>query len=420
MQMYWVGGAVRDRLLGMQPKDIDVVVVGSTAEEMLDNGFRQIGKDFPIFISRLDELHGDKAEYSLARRSRKNGNADFGPEVTLKEDLGKRDLTINAMAIEINGFLNSHTFQLVDPYCGHDDLLNKVLRMVSSEAFYEDPIRVLRVARFAARYPDFRIDPDTMETMWTMVFEGLLDNLVPERVWKELSRGLMEVKPSRMLQVLRQCGALEKILPEVDALYGVPQPEKHHPEVDTGIHIEQVLDYAASQNFDLPVRFACLMHDLGKALSPKDTWPAHHGHEGAGADLVSNVCVRLNVPMTLAKIAIQTTTWHGVIHQSMKVKHTTIVKLLRHCDAFRNPDRFQYVLQACMCDARGRKSDTVSFENVEYPQAMRLSGALWAARQIKGNEIAKQFQDRPEYIAVSMHAARARAIKAFDRQQKGA
>jgi tRNA nucleotidyltransferase (CCA-adding enzyme) len=290
--------------------------------------------------------------------------------------------------------------------------------MVSEEAFREDPIRVLRVARFAARYPDFRIDGNTLVVMRQMVNEGLLDNLVPERVWKELSRGLMEIKPSRMLVVLRMVGALRVILPEVDALYGVPQKEQYHPEVDTGVHIEQVLDYAASQNFELPVRFACLMHDLGKALSPKDMLPAHHGHEGAGAALVSDVCIRLNVPMKITQVAINTTTWHGVIHKVMQVKHTTVVKLLRHCDAFRNPDRFQHILQACLCDARGRKSATVSFENIDYPQAMRLSGALWAARQVKGDEIAKQFADRPEYIAVSMHAARARAIKAFERQQK--
>jgi tRNA nucleotidyltransferase (CCA-adding enzyme) len=415
MRAYWVGGAVRDKLLGLEPKDIDIVVVGSTAEEMIDSGFRQVGKDFPIFINSSDT---SKIEYSLARRSRKNGNADFGPEVTLEEDLGKRDLTINAMAIELTPHVSHDSYDLTDPYFGHDDLLNKVLRMVSKEAFCEDPIRVLRVARFAARYPDFRIEGETLRTMAHLVRDGMLDNLVPERVWKELSRGLMEQKPSRMLQVLKTVGALKKILPEVAVLYGVPQPEKHHPEIDTGVHIEQVLDYAASQNFDLPVRFACLMHDVGKALSPKDMLPAHHGHEGAGAELVANACIRLNVPSTLMRIAVQTTTWHGVIHKIMQVKNTTVVKLLRHCDAFRNPDRFQYILQACLCDARGRKSDTVSFENTEYPQAMRLMGALWAAQQVKGHEIAKQFADRPEYIAVNMHAARARAIKAFERQQK--
>lgn len=249
MQAYLVGGAVRDILLGHDPKDRDVVVVGSTPKQMLEKGYRQVGKDFPIFISGLDD-----AEYSLARRSRKNGITDFSPEVTLVEDLAKRDLTINAMAVPLH--LIGRKDRIIDPFFGHDDLLNKVLRMVSMEAFREDPIRVLRVARFAARYPDFRIDPQTMHVMRTMALMGELDNLVPERVWKELSRGLMEVKPSRMLQVLRDCGALKIILPEVDALYGVPQPEQHHPEVDTGIHIEQVLDYAASQNFDDPGRGA--------------------------------------------------------------------------------------------------------------------------------------------------------------------
>lgn len=410
MKAYLVGGAVRDKLLGVEPKDLDVVVVGSTIEDMLARGYRQVGKDFPIFLNTIDG-----GEYSLARRSRVNGNADFGPEVTLEEDLAKRDLTINAMAIEINGFLTCDTFTLVDPHFGHDDLLNKVLRMVHIGSFCEDPIRVLRVARFAARFPDFRIDGDTMETMMGLVRCGHLDNLVPERVWKELSRGLMENKPSRMLQVLRECGALRVILPEVDALYGVVQPEQHHPEIDTGIHVEQVLDYAASQNFELPVRYACLMHDVGKALSPKETLPAHHGHEGAGVPLAEAAGVRLGVPNKIQQVALHTVAHHGIVHGSSKLRSVSIVKLLRRCDAFRNPDRFQQVLQACMCDARGRRGSTGDYSNVEYPQPMRLMGALWAAQQVKGHTIGERFKDRPQEIAVHMHAARARAIKAFDR-----
>lgn len=413
MKFYLVGGAVRDKLLDVEAKDRDVVVVGGTVEDMLTRGFRQVGKDFPIFLSNIDD-----AEYSLARRSRIGGNASFGPEVTLEEDLSKRDLTINAMAIEINGFSGSVYEKLIDPFHGHDDLLNKVLRMVSAESFREDPIRVLRVARFAARHPDFRIDRDTMDVMKALAVEGALDNLVPERVWKELSRGLMETKPSRMLQVLHECGALKAILPEVDALYGVPQPVQWHPEVDTGIHIEQVLDYAASQNFILHVRVACLLHDLGKALTPPETWPAHHGHEGLGVDSVKAVCERLRVPNDITQVAVMTSREHGNVHSALKLKHISVTKLLRKCDAFRNPDRFQYMLQAALCDARGRKSATVSFENVPYPQAIRLSGALWAARQVKGHDIGMRFKDRPQEIAVHIHAARARAIRSFEKQHQ--
>jgi tRNA nucleotidyltransferase (CCA-adding enzyme) len=412
MKVYVVGGAVRDKLLGVESKDVDWVVIGSTPEDMVEKGFRPVGTDFPIYIGP-----DDGQEYALARRSRLGGQADFGPEVTLEEDLRKRDLTINAMAVPIEDGM-VRVSAIVDPYFGRDDLFNKVLRMVSREAFEEDPIRVLRVARFAARYPDFRIDRYTMDTMRIMTSSGKLDNLVPERVWKELARGLMEDKPSRMLQVLRECGALKVILPEVDALYGVPQPAQWHPEIDTGVHTEQVIDYAASQNFDLDVRWACLLHDLGKALTAPEKWPSHHGHESSGVFLVHNVSTRLNVPSRIALVAMYVTEFHGVIHGAMKVKTTTIVRTLRRCDAFRNPVRFNYVLQAALCDARGRHSDTLSFRDVAYPQAQRFSNALWAAKQVKGHDIAARCQGRPEYIAVEMHAARARAIKAFERQQK--
>jgi tRNA nucleotidyltransferase (CCA-adding enzyme) len=411
MEIYMVGGAVRDRLLGVKAKDLDLVVVGATPEDMRKMGLRQVGKDFPIFIDEAG------AEFSLARRSRNGGVADFGPEVTLKEDLAKRDLTINAMAL--GGPLDQpEVMELIDPHHGQDDLRNKVLRMVSASSFIEDPIRVLRVARFTARYPDFGIDPDTMRVMKGLVMEGKLDNLVPERVWKELSRGLMETKPSMMLKTLRFCGALKVILPEVDALYGVPQPEQHHPEIDTGRHIEQVLDYAASQNFELPVRLACLLHDVGKALTPSEDWPSHHGHEGLGVGPVSVICKRLRVPEAMAKVAIMTTRDHSIIHGAMKLRHTSITRTLRKCDAFRNPERFQQMLQACLCDARGRYSDIASYIDVEYPQATRFSNALWAARQVKGHDIAERCKGRPEYIAVEMHAARARAIKAFERSLK--
>jgi len=408
MEAFVVGGAVRDFIMGVPYKDRDWVVTGATEADMLGMGFHKVGKDFPTF------LHPEsKEEYSLARRERKGGVTSFGLDVKLKEDLSKRDLTINAMVMNDDE-------RVADFYGGREDIKNKVLRMVSFESFVEDPIRVLRVARFAARYPDFTVERETMKTMRMLVTTGALNGATPERVWKELEKGLMEKKPSRMLQVLRQCGALHVILPEVDALYGVPQPVQWHPEVDTGIHVEQVIDYAASQNFDLPVRFACLLHDVGKALSPQATWPAHHGHEGDGVPLVEVACWRLNVPSKLARVAVMTAREHGNIHSAMKVKTTTIVKVLRRCDAFRNPELFQYVLQASLCDSRGRVGDTVSFADREYPQAERFAAALWAAKQVKGGEVAEKYPGRPELIQVAMHAARARAIKQFENKQKQA
>lgn len=410
MEAFLVGGVVRDKLMGVPPKDHDIVVVGATPQSMLDKGFRQVGKDFPIFLD-------DKGrELSLARRSRKGGVADFGPEVTLKEDLLKRDLTINAMAMTEH--VDGESFELFDPACGYDDLLNKVLRMVSESAFAEDPVRVLRVARFAARYPDFRIDLDTMQAMKKLVAAGELDNLVPERVWKEVSRGLMENKPSRMLQVLRECGALKVIIPEVDALYGVPQPAQHHPEIDTGIHVEQVIDYAASQNFPLEVRYAALLHDVGKGLTPPNEWPSHHGHEGRGAIPVANASLRMKVPAELRDIAINVATYHGQFHGVLKFKVTSVVKLLRLCDAFRRPERFQLMLQAALCDARGRHGNGVSFADAEYPQALRFSNALFAAKRVNLGEVAERYgkDGRHEFIPAAIHAARARAIKQFEKQ----
>ena len=408
MKAFVVGGAVRDFIMGVPHKDRDWVVIEATPADMLGMGFKQVGKDFPTF------LHPDsKEEYSLARRERQGGVTSFGIDVKLKEDLSKRDLTINAMVMNTEE-------KVADYFGGRDDIKNKVLRMVSFESFVEDPIRVLRVARFAARYPDFTVERETLKTMRMLVTSGALNGATPERVWRELEKGLMETKPSRMLQVLRECGALYVILPEVDALYGVPQPVQWHPEVDTGIHTEQVIDYAASQNFDLPVRFAALLHDVGKALSPVETLPAHHGHEGDGVKLVELACWRLNVPSKLMRVAVMTCREHGIIHKVMGVKSTTIVKVLRRCDAFRNPELFQYVLQASLCDARGRVGETGSFADCEYPQAERFAGALWAAKQVKGGEVAEKYPGRPELIQVAMHAARARAIKAFEHKQKQA
>ena len=414
MKIYLVGGAVRDYLMWRPCMDRDWVVVGATPEQMEAQGFRPVGKDFPVYLHPKT-----KEEYALARRERNGTVAVFSSDVTLEEDLAKRDLTINAMAMEFfdQGTIRE-SYRVIDPHFGHDDILNKVLRMVSREAFFEDPIRVLRVARFAARYPDFRLDPDTRETMWEMVRSGHLDNLVPERVWKELSRGLMEVQPSRMLQVLRDCGALKKILPELDALYGVPQPKQWHPEIDTGIHVEQCLDVAATHKFDLPVRFAVMLHDLGKARTPPEDWPAHHGHEAFGVGPVEAVCRRLKVPDTYRHVAEMTAREHGNFHGAFKLKAASVVKILRRCDAFRRPALFQYALQAALCDARGRWGATGDFRNVEYPQPQRFTNALWAAKQINAAEVTAPYKDRPELIPAAIHAARARMIQRFEKHIK--
>ncbi len=403
MEIYLVGGAVRDIVMGLKPKDADFVVVGSTPEEMLRHGFKQVGKDFPVFLDPSGQ------EYSLARTERSGGVAVFGKHVTLQQDLAKRDLTINAMAY-LPGSPN-----IIDPHGGQKDVGNKVLRMVSVESFCEDPIRVLRVARFAARYPDFTIDQATMDVMAMLSVCGKLDDLQPERVWKELSRGLMENKPSRMLQVLRQCGALEAILPELDKLYGVPQPAAHHPEIDTGIHIEQVIDYAASQDYTLDIRFAAMMHDLGKGRTPKENWPSHFAHEEMGVKPVTAVCERLRVPGDCMDLAILATREHGRIHGALKMKTTSIVRTLRQCDAFRRPGRFSKLLNVAICDARGREGNGVSFRDVEYPQQWRWNQALYAASRINTGEIAAQYQDRVEYIQTAIHAARARAIRAHEK-----
>jgi tRNA nucleotidyltransferase (CCA-adding enzyme) len=409
MQIWLVGGAVRDRLMGVKEKDLDFVVVGSTPEDMKRMGFKQVGEDFPIFIN------GSGAEFSLARRSRKGGVADFGPEVTLADDLLKRDLTINAIACPYVGDPS-----YFDPFHGQDDIVRKVLRMVRPSSFMEDPIRILRVARFAARFPDWTVDPDTMDLMCLMVERGMTDNLVPERVWKEISRGLMENKPSRMLDVLRQCGALKVILPEVDGLFGVTQPVQHHPEIDTYLHVCQVLDYAASQNYSLPVRFAAMLHDVGKGLTPKNEWPAHHGHEGRGVPLVESICERLRVPSYERQLAVTAAREHGNIHSAMAVKTTTIVRILRRCDAFRNPGRFEELLQVALCDARGRigEGDLGDFSNVAYPQADRYRNALVAAQSVDGGAVAAQVGNRPEFIPTAIHAARARAIRKAEHEGK--
>jgi tRNA nucleotidyltransferase (CCA-adding enzyme) len=343
-----VGGAVRDGLLGIPVNDKDFVVVGSSAAEMESLGFRPVGKDFPVFLHPVTQ-----DEYALARTERKSGQGYKGftiyaeSDVTLEQDLGRRDLTINAMAIDAAG-------NITDPHGGQKDLADKVLRHVKGQAFIEDPVRILRLARFCARYTDFTVAPDTTELVRDMVDNGELDHLVPERVWQELSKGLMEKAPERMLDFLRETGALKAILPEVDALHGVDQVAKHHPEVDTLVHVKMVLQQAVQRDAPLEVRFACLVHDLGKGITPKGILPAHHGHEQSGVALVKAVCERLKVPSECRDLAVLTCAEHTHVHRCEEMKDTSIVKFLGRADAFRRPERFAQFVLACECDARGR------------------------------------------------------------------
>jgi tRNA nucleotidyltransferase (CCA-adding enzyme) len=368
MKMWMVGGAVRDALLGLPVNDHDWVVVGATPQQLMDAGYVPVGKDFPVFLHPQT-----KEEVALARTERKSAPGYRGftihadPGVTLEEDLLRRDLTINAMARGEDG-------TLIDPHGGQRDLRDKVLRHVST-AFTEDPVRILRLARFAARFADFRVAPETQTLMQQMVAEGEVDALVPERVWQELARGLMEQKPSRMFEVLRGCGALARLLPEVDRLWGVPQPAEHHPEVDTGEHLMLVLDMAARLKAPLSVRFACLGHDLGKGTTPADELPRHIAHEARSVTLVRAVCERLRVPTDCRELAETVAREHGNVHRSESLDAAAVMRLLERCDAWRRPQRFAELLLACECDARGR----TGFEERPYPQRERLQGALDAA-----------------------------------------
>jgi len=403
MQIYVVGGAVRDELLGLPVKDRDHVVVGATPEQMVKQGFRPVGKDFPVFLHPKTQ-----EEYALARTERKTAPGYKGfvfhtsPDVTLEDDLVRRDLTINAMARAGDG-------ALTDPYNGQRDLEQRIFRHVS-EAFAEDPVRILRVARFAARFAEFRVADETNALMRQMVEQGEVDALVPERVWQELSRGLMEARPSRMLEVLRDCGALARIIPELDALWGVPQPEKYHPEIDTGIHMLQVIDCAADAGLDLPTRFACLMHDLGKGVTPPENWPAHHGHEGLGVKLVEEVCKRLKVPTECRDLALMTAREHGNVGRGLILRPSTIVTLFERCDAFRKPARFIEMLKATECDSRGRIGPTASFRDAPFPQKEHLQAALAAARGVNAGEIAQRASE-PQRIPELVRRARISAVK---------
>lgn len=369
MQAWIVGGAVRDALLGLPVHDRDWVVVGSTPEAMLAAGYRPVGQDFPVF------LHPDTGEeYALARTERKSGRGYHGftflasPEVTLEEDLARRDLTINAIAQDPN------SGALVDPYDGQGDLRRRVLRHVSP-AFVEDPVRLLRVARLAARFPDFSLAPETAALLAQMVGDGEVDHLVPERVWQELSRGLLASAPERMIELLRGCGALRVLLPELDALWGVPQPEQHHPEVDTGLHQLLVLRAAADSGAPLAVRWACLMHDLGKGTTPPEQWPRHIGHEQRSVGLARRVAERWKVPNQCRELAETVAREHGNIHRSSEFGADAVLRLIERCDGLRRPERFAQALWACECDARGRSG----FEQRPYPQRQRLQSALDAA-----------------------------------------
>jgi tRNA nucleotidyltransferase (CCA-adding enzyme) len=402
MQIYMVGGAVRDALLGLPVQDRDWVVVGATPEALVAQGYVPVGKDFPVFLHPAS-----REEYALARTERKTAQGYRGfavhaaPDVTLEEDLARRDLTINAIAQGEDG-------ELTDPYGGQRDIAARVLRHVT-DAFTEDPVRILRVARFAARFPDFSIAPETLALMQRMVADGEVDALVPERVWQELARGLMAHQPSRMFEVLRACGALTKLLPEVAGLWGVPQRAEYHPEVDTGVHLMMVLDMAAQLNAPLAVRFACLGHDLGKGTTPVAEWPRHIGHEERSARLLKALCLRLRVPNDCSELADVVAREHGNIHQSSEFGAAALVRLLERCDAFRKPERFADILLACECDARGR----LGLNEQPYPQRQRLLGALSAAQSVNTAEVAAAAEAQGlsgAAIGQAVHAARTQAL----------
>lgn len=399
MEIYQVGGAVRDALLGLPVKDRDFVVVGATPEQMVELGYRPVGKDFPVF------LHPEsQEEYALARTERKTAKGYKGfqvfasPDVTLEEDLARRDLTINAIAQAEDG-------TLIDPYNGQVDIRDKILRHVS-DAFIEDPVRILRAARFAARFTEFTVAPETMRLMQDMVADGEVDALVPERVWQELAKGLMEAKPSRMFEVLRECGALKRIMPELDRLWGVPQPPQHHPEIDTGVHVMMVVDYAAAQGYSLPVRFSALTHDLGKGTTPQDVLPRHIGHEERSVHLLKNVCKRLRVPNDCKELAHVVAKFHGKVYRVDEMRSATKVQFLVETDAIRQPERFKEFLRACECDFRGR----TGYEEKPIPHTAIWLKLLDAVMQVDAGAVARQYQE-PEKIREAVFQARVEAVR---------
>ena len=405
MQRYLVGGAVRDALLGQPGGDRDWVLVGAAVDELIAAGYRPVGADFPVFLHPQTN-----EEHALARTERKTAPGYRGfqihadPSVTLEEDLLRRDLTINAIAQDESG-------AIIDPFEGRRDLRDKVLRHVSP-AFAEDPVRILRVARFAARFPDFAVAAETQALMRTMVEAGEADALVPERVWREVSRGLMEVRPSRMFVVLRDCGALARVLPEVERLFGVPQRAEYHPEVDTGVHLMMVLDMAARLQASLPVRYACLGHDLGKGTTPAEVLPKHIGHEERSVRLVRRMSDRLRVDNACRALAEVVAREHGNVHRSGEFGPAAIVRLLERCDALRRPDRFAEMLLACECDARGR----LGLEDKEYAPRRRLMEALRAVQDVDATRIANEAAERGlagPAIGAAIHTARIEAVRSL-------
>lgn len=383
MQVYLVGGAVRDHLLGHPYHEKDYVVVGATPEQLLVQGFQPVGKDFPVF------LHPEtKDEYALARTERKSGHGYHGfefhtdPSVTLEQDLIRRDLTINAMAMDNDG-------NVYDPYGGQQDLCNKVLRHVS-DAFVEDPLRVLRIARFAARYHalGFVVAPETLLLMQELAESGELDALTPERVWKETSRALMEAHADAYFETLRTCGALKVLFPELDALFGIPQRPEYHPEIDCGVHTMMSLQQACRANYSLDVRFAVLLHDLGKALTPADELPRHIMHEERGIRPVTEVCDRLRVPTNTKQLALAVCKEHLKCHQALSLKPGTLWRLLQRMDVLRRPERVEAFVQACECDSRGR----LGLEDRDYPQASYILEAIQVVRSIKAQDLPADVQ----------------------------
>jgi tRNA nucleotidyltransferase (CCA-adding enzyme) len=409
MQVYLVGGAVRDALLGVAVKERDWVVVGATREELLRLKYREVGRDFPVFLH--PETH---EEYALARLERKvsagyRGFAvEFGPEVTLAEDLARRDLTINAIAQSADG-------TLLDPYGGRRDLEARVLRHVSP-AFVEDPVRVLRLARFAARFAPlgFQVAPETLQLMRAMVERREVDALVAERIWRETEKALREPKAAEFFRVLRACGALQPIYPEIDALFGVPQPAQWHPEIDTGLHTLMVLDQAALLSPQPMVRFAALVHDLGKGTTPREEWPSHRGHEERSVSLIEALAARLRLPGEYRDLSVIVARYHGIVHRAFELRPKTILEFMERADAFRRPERFAQALLACEADSRGR----TGLESAPYPQREYLQAARDAAAAIKPSpeEIAAHTGTE---IAARLHRRREQAIAELQ-EQRGA
>ncbi len=402
MNIYQVGGAVRDKLLGLPVKDHDWVVVGTTPDEMIRQGYRQVGKDFPVFLH--PETH---EEYALARTERKTGPGYTGfvfhteADVSLEDDLIRRDLTINAIAMDEHG-------DIIDPFNGRQDLDNKILRHVSP-AFAEDPVRILRVARFHARFAPlgFSIAGETVELMRNMVDNGEVDALVPERVWQETQRALSEKRPRAFFEALRECGALAKIFAEIEALFGVPQRADYHPEIDTGIHTLMVLDQACEISQEPRVRFAALLHDLGKAATPKEEWPRHIGHETRSLPLVRQLCQRLRVPNDYRDLALLAAQYHSHCHRAAELRPATLLDTLLALDTFRRPERFEEFLLACTADSRGR----LGFEKDNYPQADIFRRARQAALSVDAAALA-QTGLKGQHLADRLHQLRCQAITA--------